>query len=312
MLGNDPQSASMTASSSTPPTSNTDADSVMADVETELVSKVQSNGRVTRAQSTIASYNENISSRSAKRAPRRKGSRAGRRTVSGKTLVDNDAIVHHQLIQGNIQILDLGWGFDAEDGRKHAPKSSEELYRRRSSRLDVLKRTSSVVEEAKSVLGKRGRGATEVGREKLHGLQRRSSLRPQEESQAGRKPLLEKKRRLPETTEINEACAMAKSRIKFPIRPWVKRWLSQGLYVGQDRDFDARLTETQNKLKRISNDQSSARQRSVLPLPMFAGQRTLEMGRNFRLPFDVFSPLPPGQPKPEEWRKTQKSESVIN
>jgi histone-lysine N-methyltransferase ASH1L len=40
---------------------------------------------------------------------------------------------------------------------------------------------------------------------------------------------------------------------------------------------------------------------------MFAGERLLKMGRDFELPFDIYSPLPPGQPKPNEWRKTNKS-----
>jgi histone-lysine N-methyltransferase ASH1L len=40
---------------------------------------------------------------------------------------------------------------------------------------------------------------------------------------------------------------------------------------------------------------------------MFAGERLLQTGRDFQLPFDIYSPLPPGQPKPNEWRKTNKS-----
>jgi histone-lysine N-methyltransferase ASH1L len=46
---------------------------------------------------------------------------------------------------------------------------------------------------------------------------------------------------------------------------------------------------------------------SFMPLPMWHGQRLLHVGRHFKLPFDVCSPLPPGQPKPDEWRKTSSS-----
>ncbi|KAJ5469527.1 hypothetical protein N7539_009145 [Penicillium diatomitis] len=42
-------------------------------------------------------------------------------------------------------------------------------------------------------------------------------------------------------------------------------------------------------------------------MPMFGGSRMIENGRDYVLPFDVFSPLPPGQPKPDEWRKTNKN-----
>ena len=99
-------------------------------------------------------------------------------------------------------------------------------------------------------------------------------------------------------------------------RPWIppnpfrpKTWLSQGLYVGQDPDFDPRLTETKNRLKKASMGLVPAKQRTMLPMPMFSGARMLEKGRDFRLPFDVYGPLPPGQPKPEEWKKISKSAS---
>ena len=92
-----------------------------------------------------------------------------------------------------------------------------------------------------------------------------------------------------------------------PFRP--KTWLSQGLYVGQDPDFDPRLTETKNRLKRASMAVVPLKRRTVLPMPMFSGARMLEKGRDFRLPFDVYGPLPPGQPKPEEWKKVSKSAS---
>jgi histone-lysine N-methyltransferase ASH1L len=44
---------------------------------------------------------------------------------------------------------------------------------------------------------------------------------------------------------------------------------------------------------------------------MFKGARLLKNGRDYQLPFDIFSPLPPGQPKPDEWRKTNKSEHCV-
>lgn len=80
--------------------------------------------------------------------------------------------------------------------------------------------------------------------------------------------------------------------------------------MGQDPDFDARLTTAKNKLKKANAKPNHSQRRSLLPLPMFAGQRILETGRNYKLPFDVYSPLPPGQPKPDEWKKTRKSKSV--
>ena len=92
-----------------------------------------------------------------------------------------------------------------------------------------------------------------------------------------------------------------------PFRP--KTWLTQGLYVGQDPDFDPRLTETKNRLKRASMGVMPGKRRTIMPMPMFSGARMLDKGRDFRLPFDVYGPLPSGQPKPEEWKKISKSAS---
>ena len=79
------------------------------------------------------------------------------------------------------------------------------------------------------------------------------------------------------------------------------------LYVGQQPDFNPKFTERQNKQNKSLLDHR-LRKASAMPLPMFAGARVLAMGRDFKLPFDVFSPLPPGQPKPDEWKKTHKSQ----
>lgn len=84
--------------------------------------------------------------------------------------------------------------------------------------------------------------------------------------------------------------------------PKKKAWLPQGLYVGQE--LDSRLEEVFG-----TRSYSYCQQRKLLPLPIFAGARLLELGRDFKLPFDVFNALPRGQPKPEEWKKTHKSKS---
>ena len=86
-----------------------------------------------------------------------------------------------------------------------------------------------------------------------------------------------------------------------------KRWLTSGLYAGQVRAFDGRLTESKNKRKQDGKVAEADRENAVLPLPMFAGDRLLKLGRDFKLPYSVFSPLPAGQPKPDEWRKTNKN-----
>ena len=95
-----------------------------------------------------------------------------------------------------------------------------------------------------------------------------------------------------------------------------KKWLTSGLYAGQTRAFDPKLNESKNKRKSTTatdltiSDAAATlppKENTLLPLPMFAGDRLLTQGRDFKLPFDIFSPLPPGHPKPDEYRKVNKN-----
>ncbi|KAA6408197.1 MAG: histone-lysine N-methyltransferase ASH1L [Lasallia pustulata] len=304
---------SSTCSSSTPQTSNTDAASVSTDATAPSESRNGSVERARRVRTSVGRYNENTLPGSIKRTVSRKSTIGGSRTVSGKTLVNGEEEAQVQLMRQSSQLPDLDWKVDTvpADGIK-TPEPQEKISRKKSLRGGMLERASSMMDKTKSVLGKRGRGAIETGKETLQGLKgsRRASLRPRgaesKETPSFEGPVL-KKTRLSDVTDAKGASPRLELKRKQSIKPKVKRWLSQGLYVGQHRDFDPRLTETKNKLKKAASNQTPAKQRSLLPLPMFAGQRTLEVGRDFRLPFDVFSPLPQGQPKPDEWRKTQKN-----
>jgi histone-lysine N-methyltransferase ASH1L len=86
-----------------------------------------------------------------------------------------------------------------------------------------------------------------------------------------------------------------------------KIWLNKGLYAGQEaRNFDW-FQDSLGKDKENMDEIAPYKPNSFMPLPMWHGQRLLHVGRHFKLPFDVCSPLPPGQPKPDEWRKTSSS-----
>lgn len=96
-------------------------------------------------------------------------------------------------------------------------------------------------------------------------------------------------------------------------QPRRKKWLTQGLYVGQKRGYDPRLKPAQNHKKQAGRlTKGLEEENSILPLPMFAGEALLERGRNFKLPFDIFCPLPVGQPKPEEWKKIRTSMLIFS
>ena len=96
-----------------------------------------------------------------------------------------------------------------------------------------------------------------------------------------------------------------------PKKRHVKKWLDRGLYAGQEAPTDIfkGLTAAEKKqLAQYPELAQNTRVNKTLPAPMFLGLRMLMDGRDFKLPFDLCNPLPPGQPKPDEWRKMTKSE----
>ena len=187
---------------------------------------------------------------------------------------------------------------------------------RRSLRTSIIARAGEAVFDlASSVLGKRPGGMIEKSSDTIGELKRRASLRPRSvvEPMRGTTPPSEtstiKRRRVSGNSIAElatEAAGLSMPRKPLPVRT-AKRWLNSGLYTGQTRDFDGRLSERKNKRKQSTKDSSTVQENKVFPLPMFAGERLLKHGRDFKLPFDVFSPLPQGQPKPDEWRKTNKN-----
>lgn len=90
-----------------------------------------------------------------------------------------------------------------------------------------------------------------------------------------------------------------------------KVYLTKGLYAGQEtRNLDW-FKHDSGDFKKKMEEVAPYRPNTFMPLPMWHGQRLLQVGRHFQLPFDVCSPLPPGQPKPEEWRKTSSSKHCL-
>lgn len=94
----------------------------------------------------------------------------------------------------------------------------------------------------------------------------------------------------------------------------VKQWLDRGLYAGQESPMDiykGLTTAEKKKLSQLPELAPSGKVNNALPMPIFNGLRILLEGKDFKLPFDVCNPLPPGQPKPDEWRKMTKSKSLF-
>ncbi|KAL8952200.1 MAG: hypothetical protein Q9222_001855 [Ikaeria aurantiellina] len=262
------------------------------------------------SRSNITSYNLNVLTGSAKHGRRRKPVENSSRAVSGETPVEGKSSSPAAFVQHTTQRLDQGWTLGALPGDdldlSTAPQT--ETNKRKSTRLSVFDFASSVMEQTRSVLGKHGRDATDRSTEQTPAIKRetRHTASSHSETTPSFEGPVAKKLRLGEDLQDRNDTQAIKVEQRPMVRP-VKRWLNQGLYVGQDPDFNPRLTTAKNKMKKATSKPHPSKRRSILPLPMFAGQRILDTGRNYKLPFNVFCPLPSGQPKPDEWKKTHKS-----
>ncbi|KAL8656641.1 MAG: hypothetical protein Q9226_002597 [Calogaya cf. arnoldii] len=305
MLSTTNDSVSKGEKDSTPATSTADTNNVAFETTPQPRERGDGSRSLRPSRSNISSYNENVLSGSAKHGYRKKGVDTASRAVSGETLVEGKIDSPTNFLHRSTQGLNQAWSLGSlpGDNLNIPPKAEDEVKRRKSTRLSVFEFASSVVEQTKTVLGKRGRETTQAATMKQEMGQSAVTLNVETPSFEGP---VSKRLRLANKYEDSHSVSPPKATRKASLRP-VKRWLSQGLYVGQDPDFDPRLTTAKNKLKKANTKHDTSQRRSVLPMPMFAGQRILETGRDYKLPFDVFSPLPPGQPKPDEWKKTHKN-----
>lgn len=269
--------------------------------------------RLRCVRSSIGNYNENVLSGSARKSTQRKVIPSNDQPVSSDVFVNSDDDEHRQSVPSGVQLSGLDQNLRALPGEdpNQLPEGNDAIPRRRSTRNVVVEKANIIAKNTRSILGKRSRENVYDGIG-----ERQNAARANEnflKSEHGLTSPLErppnKRARVLNTSDSSFVRPSSGSEGVPNKGQKSKRWLGQGLYVGQDRDFDPRLTEAKNRLKRLLHKGPNPEHRAMLPLPMFAGQRMLEIGRNFKLPFDIFSPLPPGQPKPEEWKKTHKSKS---
>lgn len=83
-----------------------------------------------------------------------------------------------------------------------------------------------------------------------------------------------------------------------------KKYLSQGLYVGQHRNFDPKLSEAKNR-KQLQ-ELCIPEENRALPLPMFSGEEMLNQDEDYKLPFEILNPLR-FEEHPRDWNKLNKS-----
>ncbi len=291
-------------SSLTPPTSPADSARESADRTVKTQAKRRSSQRLQQAPSSVRTYNDNVLSGISRRS--RKGGMNPDLKLPDESPTDEDFDPSKQLILETERALERESHVDDLPVNDLRVPSEElnRLRRRRSTHLEELGKATDLDDSSNGVLGRTRRKTLDAGLDRIRDFKegKMSSLRTRTEVNF---PNLEESAahdEQPTESPGKQALASPNESEQRPVnRPKAKLWLTQGLYAGQE--FDPRV----EKLSKSAGRRPSAQKRSILPLPMFAGARMLELGRDFRLPFDVFSPLPPAQPKPDEWKKTHKS-----
>ncbi len=310
-------SSSSNNSSQTPPTSPTDTLRESAD---RIVPQIPKRRTSERSRPSIPSYNTEILSGTARR--------------SRKSLLNEDGSPAHGIrpdgdVDPTKQLMleaERALGLECEDSALSEDESSEssssslteaeeedqeedevDNLPRRSARLDTNGTAADVVRLSNAAPEKRRWIMSGSGLDKSQHQEKEEkkiSVRaggtevvpPATDNHVAKLPM--------EQPLANAAATLNETQQLIARRPKKKLWLTQGLYVGQD--LDPRLESIFGK-----RSCSFSQQRKLLPLPMFSGARLLELGRDFKLPFDVFNALPRGQPKPEDWKKTHKSMSGL-
>lgn len=115
-----------------------------------------------------------------------------------------------------------------------------------------------------------------------------------------------KKTPSPVAESKNEDDAIEPVKVTLPIKG-PKKWAVKGFYSGQDGEAYWK-GKTPAMAKPTRGHPAEDKPNGAFPLPIYAGDRMLDRGRDFKLPFDVCNPLTERQPKPDEWRKMPKSE----
>lgn len=296
--------------------------------------------RPKRARASEPVYNLSKLSGTADHGKRRaKGdhvAKSRRRTISGDTLVGSNEVAGHGSSKprdkgpssSSIDALHLQWSpasLNTPRTRRQAQASPRS--HRTSSRLagvsSIAATLTNMTKHGRNTVSK---GVTKLSRE-LRRLQDTNEFSKVDDGPVfhtvwsngkyvdpsappseppTKKPVVEKREEEESDGEGEEPITNTKQRR-------TKKYLDKGLYAGQDMPVDVfkGLTPTEKKklatlpeLKELNN---TGRMNKAMPFPIYTGLRMLITGRDFKLPFNVCNPLPPGQPKPDEWKKMTKS-----
>lgn len=262
-----------------------------------------------------------------------------RRTISGDTLVGSVEVAaaaaagtpssatrrQNRALKAGIDALQLQWspaGLDTPRTRRQA-RQLPGAQRASAARFSGVSSLGSKL----STMGRRGRRAVDKGVAKMSRELRRLQD-TNEFTGVDERPVVHTVWSNGKYVDPKEPAPPAREKAKVEPAPEpdedeaepitntrkrrVKKYLDKGLYAGQDAPLDMSkglTTAEKKKLAQLPELIPSGRVNKTMPLPIYTGLRMLLAGRDFKLPYQICNPLPPGQPKPDEWKKMTKSMS---
>lgn len=254
--------------------------------------------------------------------------RRRRRTISGDTLIGSFLTQSPSHKTHNLDAFDANWSPRSANSprtRRQARESPRAL--RTSSRRITTGGVSNFGNRVSKITKRTGRavakGVNRISRELsrlqdtkefaglddqpvLHTIWSNGKFVDPNEIKKAPEPKKSKAKPVEEEAEKEEPKAPEPPKEKQP-----KKYLDKGLYAGQEvpADIAKGLTIAEKKeLAQYPELAAKPRPNSVMPPVLYTGFRMLIAGRDFKLPFLTCNPLPPGQPKPDEWKKMTKSE----
>ncbi|KAJ6442237.1 histone-lysine N-methyltransferase (Ash1) [Purpureocillium lavendulum] len=265
--------------------------------------------------------------------------RKRRRTISGDTLVGSvDALAspssatgkQKKALQEGIDALNLQWSPAALSAQSPRTRRQALQSPRPSRPASRLAGGVSSLGAKLSSMGKKGRKAVDKGVTKMSRELRRLQD-TNEFSGIEERPVVHTVWSNGKFVDPNAPVTPARKKAKVEPQPEpepkkeesepitntkqrrVKKYLSKGLYAGQDAPVDMFKGLTMGEKKKLAGLPElipSGRVNKTMPLPIYTGLRMLIAGRDFKLPYNVCNPLPPGQPKPDEWKKMTKNRFI--
>jgi palmitoyltransferase ZDHHC9/14/18 len=307
-------SLSASPSQSTPPTSlgdvSSEIDASKEDREADTIRR-----RSGRPRLSIPTYNDTVLSgnsvhtRRAFRKTYETEEQPANRSVSGATLVDDKTELPRDSKLMRELRIDANWAPADEKTAQYLKGQADD---------DDSEDDRPIVYSVWS-MGKLVTETVKTAKDKI--LERRDSKRVRTDDNANAELLrrIFPNLRLPETSSKKEEPKAAekaaqaakpkeveepKARPVAPKPKGRKKFLTRGLYVGQHRNFDPKLSEAKNR-KRLQ-ELGIPEENRALPLPMFLGEEMLKQDEDYKLPYEILNPLR-FEEHPKDWSKLSKS-----